>query len=48
MKQGSLPANGIFGMLFVNNSLIIGCTRSRAAIFIRGTSSELLVTGTFF
>ena len=35
-------------MLFVNNFFIIRCTSARVAIFISGTSSELLVTGTSF
>ena len=33
---------------FLNNYLVIGWTRSRVAIFIGRTSSELLVTGTSF
>ena len=46
MKESSVPANGRFGMLFVNNFLSIEFTYSRVAVFISGTSSEFLVTGT--
>ena len=40
--------NDIFGMLFINDYLIIGCTCSKVAIFISANSSKLLVTGTSF
>ena len=33
-SEGSLPANGTFEMLFVNNFLIIGCTWSRVSIVL--------------
>ena len=43
-----LASNGTFGMLFVNNFLIVGYTCSRVAIFVSGTRSEWLPTGTSF
>ena len=44
----AIPAIGTFGMLHTNNIFIIGCRCFRVVVFISGTSSELLVTGTSF
>ena len=40
--------NDIFGMLFINDYVIVGCTCPKVAIFISANCSKLLVTGTSF
>ena len=40
--------NDIFGMLFIIDYVIVGCTCPKVAIFISANCSKLLVTGTSF